>query len=790
MPDNTDIERVIFKLDLDGSAYVEGADKLTASTNKLSQAQEAANKKLKELEAQQASYKKQLDDTTTILKENEKETLDLTKRLNELKNAGKGATAEAKALQAQLRGLATNTKEFKIEAATLKKNLTDTTSAIKVQSKELAAAEKAGSKFSAGMSKVYSSLSKVANIIPGLGIGGLVALIAGPLVEAVTNWVISLNDANDSLKLLKANQENLNEIMEAANKSAGKQITDLKILYQTATDVNVSMNDRLAAVKALQQEFPDYFANVEAETILNGKAEEQYKALAISIINTARATAAKAKIDELEAKVLDEQYKRNNLLIDQGKKIIATQKATFQTSASGGTGGGSFTSQESLRAGQLAAINKQTKAGLAEIDQNIKFLQQQEDFLVQFVGRDNLAKVIEDKNNKKTKEETKKGKGKSTNPVTKQNDEIEEENERLKRLLAYNLEVFRNWQKNIEADSRAKSERDKREQAERDKELDDYTNAEFARIQALIKAKNDAFEQDSKNNKKKRDEISSYATQIGNLAASVVQFWQLENEAEAKALDKSIELQEKRVDAAIRIAERGNAEYLKAEEDRLTELNVARENAARKQLAIDAALQASQILVGITGAIAKIATPGIGTVEVIAAIATIVGALATGYGLVRDLQGNQPKLYEGTKYLDRDGHPKGRDTIPAYLNEGEAVIPTDKNKKYHPAVSAIYDGTIPAEDMNNFVRNYHKLKPIPQPNYDRIKEVAELKIGQDGRMSVLLSEQNKKIDEHINLQRQMLRAMNKMSVSATIDRNGVAIMVNEYIEQIARDKNL
>lgn len=291
-------------------------------------------------------------------------------------------------------------------------------------------------------------------------------------------------------------------------------------------------------------------------------------------------------------------------------------------------------------------------------------------------------------------------------------------------------------------------------------------------------------------NKKRKDSITDYANAIGAVADSVIQFWEKANAAESAALDRSIALQEKRVTAAQRIADRGNAQYLKQEEDRLKELNLKRENAARKQLGIDAALQASQILVGITGAIAKIATPGIGIAETIGAIAIIIGSLATGYGLVKSLQGNQPKLAKGDKYVSRGNNPSGIDTIPAWLNEGEAVMPTHRNKAYHPTIAAIYDGTVPAEHLNNFVRNFHSIKGVPQPNYDRIKNVAEMHIGQDGRMSLLISEQNRLIVENNDLQRQTLRAFKTNKVNVNLDQKGFAVTQMEVIEQMEIDKRV
>lgn len=287
--------------------------------------------------------------------------------------------------------------------------------------------------------------------------------------------------------------------------------------------------------------------------------------------------------------------------------------------------------------------------------------------------------------------------------------------------------------------------------------------------------------------KKQTDTITDYANSIGQLTDAVIGFWQKANEEEAKALDRSISLQEKRVEAAQRIADRGNAEYLKQEEDRLNELNVQRENAARKQLGIDAALQASQLLVGITGAIAKIST-GIGAAEAIAEIAIIVGALATGYGLVKSLQGNQPRLAEGTTYVRRGKNPAGRDTIPAWLDEGEAVISADKNKDYHPTIQAIHDRKISPKLINDFVRG-HAQKVISQPiqpNYEKFKQVAETKTTHDSKVAGLLNEQNKLLRENNDLNRLILRK--QVRVENNIDRNGIATAVSEYLEEKELDK--
>lgn len=290
-------------------------------------------------------------------------------------------------------------------------------------------------------------------------------------------------------------------------------------------------------------------------------------------------------------------------------------------------------------------------------------------------------------------------------------------------------------------------------------------------------------------NKRKTDSLGAYVAATAQLADSVVMFWQKANEAESAALDRSISLQEERVDAAQRIAARGNAQYLKQEEDRLKELQVKREAAARKQLGIDAALQASQVLVGITGAISKIASSPFGA-ETIAEIAIIIGALATGYGIVKSLQGNQPKLAKGDPYVKRNGNPAGVDTIPAWLNEGEAVTSAEKNKAYHPVIRAIHDGTVPAEQLNNFVKTFHNHKAVPQVDYSRIKDAAELHIGEGGKMAVAITEQNKLIIENNDLQRATIRALKGMGVNVNMDKNGIAVSVMEVVDQIEKDKKI
>ena len=105
-----------------------------------------------------------------------------------------------------------------------------------------------------------------------------------------------------------------------------------------------------------------------------------------------------------------------------------------------------------------------------------------------------------------------------------------------------------------------------------------------------------------------------------------------------------------------------------------------------------------------------------------------------------------------------------------------------------PVIDAVYDRKIPAKDLNHFVNHYHKIKPVPQPNYVRIKEAAELKIGSDGKMAVLLSEHSNLLKENNELQKQILKK--KIHVENKIDRDGVSSMVTDFIRQQEIDRKI
>lgn len=87
--------------------------------------------------------------------------------------------------------------------------------------------------------------------------------------------------------------------------------------------------------------------------------------------------------------------------------------------------------------------------------------------------------------------------------------------------------------------------------------------------------------------------------------------------------------------------------------------------------------------------------------NIISGIAAITTAIAQTSAIVNKAQ--VPQYAEGTAFVGLNGNPKGIDTIPAYLNEGEAVIPTDMNNKYPGLASSWIKGNLDEYIMSNWV---------------------------------------------------------------------------------------
>lgn len=119
-------------------------------------------------------------------------------------------------------------------------------------------------------------------------------------------------------------QNELSDAMKEGNATVAKEIGELDRLYITATNVTLSMRQRLAAVEALKKSYPGHFSQIENEIILNGKAEASYLAVRDAIFQAARARAAQVIIDKRTEDLLNKQEDARGqvfALMMQNKKL-------------------------------------------------------------------------------------------------------------------------------------------------------------------------------------------------------------------------------------------------------------------------------------------------------------------------------------------------------------------------------------------------------------------------------------------------------------------------------------
>ncbi len=153
-------------------------------------------------------------------------------------------------------------------------------------------------------------------------------------------------------------------------------------------------------------------------------------------------------------------------------------------------------------------------------------------------------------------------------------------------------------------------------------------------------------------------------------------------------LDKEISLREKRVEEAKKLAERGNTEALRLEEERLRKAQQQRENFARRQQAVNAAITVSNAI----AAVARAALDG-GGFGSVATIAALIAALAAGYAAVTSLSNDSGNAFaDGVIDYKGKGGPRD-DKNWVRISTGESIITAEGTKKHRALLEAINNGT-------------------------------------------------------------------------------------------------
>ena len=135
-----------------------------------------------------------------------------------------------------------------------------------------------------------------------LGTGGIllgVSLLTTGLTYLAQNG-LTINDVFNRLNgTFDENKKLMNEVAIETAKNSQAQITSVGAYVSAAKNINLSMSDRLIAVKKLQDEYPAYFGNLTKEEILNGNIAQTVRQLTLALIAKAKAAALTDRIVKL-----------------------------------------------------------------------------------------------------------------------------------------------------------------------------------------------------------------------------------------------------------------------------------------------------------------------------------------------------------------------------------------------------------------------------------------------------------------------------------------------------------
>ncbi|WP_145859045.1 hypothetical protein [Pedobacter suwonensis] len=185
------------------------------------------------------------------------------------------------------------------------------------------------------LTKVFPALKYIENILPGIGVSGLLAFAIDPIMD----YLSALWEGKDALDTLKISAENLNEVRKKSSEALYTEQSNLQVLLDVARNENVSKDLRAEALNKINRISPEHLGNITLETI---KTKEATAAINLYVdalkrqsvekaISEKRQDLVKSRID-LKQDYEDAIEKVNNLA-DQVKNQRFKNKASNEETA-------------------------------------------------------------------------------------------------------------------------------------------------------------------------------------------------------------------------------------------------------------------------------------------------------------------------------------------------------------------------------------------------------------------------------------------------------------------------
>ena len=167
--------------------------------------------------------------------------------------------------------------------------------------------------------KMSVGISALIPIIARLG----TFLMANPyilLAAAIAAVIYVIYDLTSAMTYQIDVQKQLGDLNVKAQQSISKDLVNIKLLTDTIKDENTSLEDKQKALKTLQETYPGYYDEIDEAALSSDNLNASTLNLTKSLMQVAKLTAYKNKLEEIEGKLLDLRTEGN---VDITTKIAA-----------------------------------------------------------------------------------------------------------------------------------------------------------------------------------------------------------------------------------------------------------------------------------------------------------------------------------------------------------------------------------------------------------------------------------------------------------------------------------
>lgn len=180
-----------------------------------------------------------------------------------------------------------------------------------------------------------------------LSVGVTLLTLFGPkIIDAIFNTEKKKKADEDAKLAIEAKDKAEKEYIDTMVKAGSEEISRSQILFENAKNVNMSMRDRLDAIKQLRERYPDYLGQLTNEQFLSGQTADAENRLNDALMKRGVAIALQGKLTEQYNKlsavlinIAETQTKSQELTksdIDLSKKLGITQSQLLKDKITAG----------------------------------------------------------------------------------------------------------------------------------------------------------------------------------------------------------------------------------------------------------------------------------------------------------------------------------------------------------------------------------------------------------------------------------------------------------------------